>query len=297
MSKSSFIKSNSALYSERTTTRFWIASGITAIVGLMLLESTNSPFWVHHSDGMSLVRELGDILLASVTVTLLYELTGKRAFRDELLSVIGVSQQLRASGIVAVSDAFQSSDSIDWGEQFKNTNSLDIMFAYGRTWRNSHDAKIKALASKPNVRIRLILPDYEDTNTVRELACRFDCTESDIVGRIKETVDYFCNLAGGAIVQIWLFPGNFVFTMYRFDHHTIFAFYTHLRHKEPVPTLTLQEGGSLYDFAEKEWSGLINENNGLTRCIFPKAPSSTTNGTSRPGATRRPSKQLPKSRP
>lgn len=62
---------------------------------------------------------------------------------------------------------------IDWTSLFNKVNKLDIFFAYGQIWRKTYLQELREVAARKNARIRLVLPDPEDEQTISELARRF----------------------------------------------------------------------------------------------------------------------------
>lgn len=94
---------------ERTTLRTWLTSVIVAIFGILLLVCSEVQSWWMWIGGQSLqsvVRDIGSLLIASVAITLLWELVGKRAFLDELLPKFRLSEDLVSGGIIGFKTSF-----------------------------------------------------------------------------------------------------------------------------------------------------------------------------------------------
>jgi len=74
----------------------------------------------------AVVRELGNSLLTTVSLGIIWQLFGSRAFLNEVLAKVGISKELTFAGIKQVTDSFHNE--IDWAAMFRNTASLDIFF-------------------------------------------------------------------------------------------------------------------------------------------------------------------------
>lgn len=86
---------------ERTTLLTVLATLITAILGVLLLYvAANSKAWAGAESWQTVIRDIGSLLVVSVAVAALWELFGKRAFRDELLAKAQLAQDVRTAGLV-----------------------------------------------------------------------------------------------------------------------------------------------------------------------------------------------------
>jgi hypothetical protein len=237
----------------------WIIVGafVVAALGILCLYFASEGIW------KDLFRELGSLLFVSATITVVWELLGKRAFLDEILAKVEISQEIKFSGICQITDTFHD-EAIDWKHYFKKCIKLDICFAYGHSWRGHYAEELRNFASREGNRVRVVLPDPDHEETVMELARRFNYTPQRLVGAIREAESYFGSLrppegAKGATIDIWFLPLALVFSFYRFDDIAIIAFYTHRREQVSVPTFVCETGGTLYDFVRAEFNAMIGE--------------------------------------
>jgi hypothetical protein len=217
----------------------------------------------------TVIQNVGALLLVVVAISILWELWGKRAFLDEVLAKAQVSKEITFAGIIKITDSFHQD--IDWQSYFRNVNKLDIFFAYGRTWRNSHIQELREVAAREDTRIRVVLPDPSDEHTVHELSRRFGSEPEQLKLQIREAEEYFKNLrptagARGAQIDIWFLPAAPIFTFYRFDQIAILALYSHRRERAPIPTFICEMGGTLYGYIRKEFDAMISQD-GLARLI------------------------------
>ncbi|MCD5402149.1 DUF3606 domain-containing protein [candidate division NPL-UPA2 bacterium] len=258
------------LLKERVNLRTLLVALIIAVFGISLLYlSAHKDWWKGYEIWQTVVQNVGGLLLVTVAITLLWELWGKRAFLDEVLAKAQLSRDITFAGIVKITDSFHHD--IDWKSYFRTVNKLDIFFAYARTWRNTHVQELQEVAARENARIRVVLPDPEDDQTVHELARRFNYTPEELRNLIKEAETHFRNLrsstsVSGAQIDIWFLPAAPHFTFYRFDRIGILALYSHRRERAPVPTFICEMGGTLYDYIRKEFEAMIRPD-GLARLI------------------------------
>jgi hypothetical protein len=258
------------LFIERTNLHVWLLAIIVALlaVSLLILAEFNK-LWVGIESLQGVVREIGSFLLVSVAVALLWELKEKRVFRDEILSEVQLSGDIRSAGIVGFTPS--THQNIDWDMLFRNVEELDILFSYGRTWRRIHGHQLQEAAGR-KAHIRVVLPDPNDATAVAEIAKRSRRTETEIRELILEAATEFYGLHKlGAKVNVWFLPDAPQFSFYRFDHTIVLAIYSHRTEDRPaqldVPAFTLAEGGSFYKFVQAEFHAMIS-NNGLARLAY-----------------------------
>ena len=257
------------LYRERVNLRGFLAALVIAIVGVSFLYfSASKDLWEGREVWQTVVQNIGALLLVMGAITLLWEFWAKRAFLDEVLAKVQMADEVKQAGFVRVTDSFHRD--IDWETLFRSVKKLDIFFAYGYTWRSTHAEELKKVAARKGARIRIVLPDPEDTQTVSELARRFNFTPEKIIELIRDAEKDFRNLHicadSGAQIDIWFLPATPQFSFYRFDSLAIFALYSHSRERTPIPTFVVEMGGTLYDYIRKEFDAMIRPD-GLARHI------------------------------
>ncbi|TAK01993.1 hypothetical protein EPO44_08635 [bacterium] len=229
-------------------------------------------WWSGYESWQIVARNIGSLCVVSVAITFLWELFGKRAFRDELLAKAGLSQEIRTAGLTKITDSFLRD--LDWEPLFRTVSKLDIFFAYGQTWRNTHWEKLVAAASR-GIRVRVVLPDPEHDATVTELAKRFNYTKDRVVELIKGAEKEFSQLGSkssgaGTTVDIWYLPAAPLLTFYRFDFKAVIALYTHRTERVPVPAFVVESPGTLYNFVRQEFDAMIDQKSGMAKCITRK---------------------------
>jgi hypothetical protein len=199
--------------------------------------------------------QLGGTLVAGTALALFWELWGKRAFADELITKMNLSSDLEKAGLVEVLHDYKE---VRWDAHFESAVQLDIAFAYGRTWRNFHNSKIEELAKRSGATIRVVLPDADDSLVMSTLAIRFDMTVPDLKKAVREAAQFFLDLsAHGATVEVRFRTGDYMFSSYRIGSAIVLALYAHGRVRQSVPTLVCKEGGELFDFARQDFEAMI----------------------------------------
>jgi hypothetical protein len=237
------------------------AVGAIAIgAGLMYLTHVGEDFWKQHPDEQAVLREIGALVLATVAISILWELVGHRKFMDEVLERTGVAKELTHAGIRKIVPRFQDLHG-DWEFVFEHSRYINIFFAYAQSWRHTHGELVAEYAKRDGNHIRVVLPDPDDAETLAELTRRFaEHEQAEYARMIRESAQFFLSLrpappADGANVEVRFVPKVPLFSFYVFDRGAIIAFYSH-RGRVSVPSF-LVDRGSLYDFARSDFERLF----------------------------------------
>lgn len=218
-----------------------IVAILFVVVGLLLMllsarEYAPSDLWVP-----ALLGQLGGLLVATGLITLVWDLFGKRAFADEVLSKTQLRADLVDSGLERLTGSYLAD--VEWEELFQHSRTLDIVVAYASTWRNTHRARLEKLATKKGGRIRVFLPDPDDAQTMEVLAARFSSSTTSLQDKVREAIDDFKLFAAKGNVEIYVRPGDAVFSCYQFDHKSVLTLYSHSQQRQgSVPTFLVGPG-------------------------------------------------------
>jgi hypothetical protein len=175
---------------ERVNLRTLLVSIILAAVGLAALVASRSiDAGGYHKTGV-LFQEGGAALFIAMVLAVVWEFAGKRAFADEILAKANMSRDLAEAGIKLATDSFKD-ERINWDELFRNGCRLDMFVAYASTWRNTQVERIEKFLSEEGARIRIILPDPDDTDVVEGLSKRFETVPDDVRRLIGEAKAFF----------------------------------------------------------------------------------------------------------
>lgn len=218
-----------------------------------------------YSDGYgwlkSVFSNFGALLIASVSMATLWELFSKRAFLDELLAKTGLAEDIRTVGVTGIS--LSPVKGPDFSKIIRSSERLDIFVCYANTWRATFEEDLRVLAVKRSCRIRLIVPDPENLEIMKDLAKRFNAGDADTMkGRIKQAMDeykaLFMSVGNPALdFSIWIHDETPVSSFYRFEHCAVITLYKHAKGRGSAPTLVAERGGALYSYVESEIDSMI----------------------------------------
>lgn len=234
------------------------------ILGLVAIVCAGALFWLTSIDKLfegalplqTTLNQIAGLIIATGLLSVGWELVGKRHFAGEILAKAQLSAEVVDAGILRITDQYL--DDIEWSELFEGVSKLDIAVAYGRTWRNMHSKRLSAVAQRKGTLIRVFLPDPEDDLTMQTLANRFDMTTESLQTTVREAIEDFASLStpGGGEVEVYVRPGDMVFSCYRFDNRAVLTMYSHgKKRRTSVPTLVVRSG-KLYQFVYDELAAI-----------------------------------------
>lgn len=257
------------VYSESTSLRTIIVSLITFIIGLTFLLISNIQFLQAYPLVQSVVRDVGSLLVSTVAIAILWELVAKRAFLSELMAQIKIAEEVKEAGLIRI---FSEPRQVNWNEMFESVKDLDIFFMYGRTWRSINGLNLEKMASLPNTKIRVILPDPTNQKLMEEWSGRIYKEPEELKKRIEEATDYFKTLKdlfNKKDFSLWYSTESPLYSCYRFDNTFVLTIYHHgsIKYKK-VPTFVVEEGKYIYNFLKQEFESLIVEENKTATKIF-----------------------------
>jgi hypothetical protein len=245
------------------------------ILGLVSVVVAGGLFWVSSNnewfkDAAPLqvtLNQIAGLIIATGLLSVGWELVGKRHFAAEVLANAQLSAEVVDAGILRITDQYL--DDIEWSELFDGVSKLDIAVAYGRTWRNTHAERLRAVSRREGTRIRVFLPDPDDAMTMQVLANRFNMMVPDLQATVREAVRDFSGLKheDGGDLEVFVRPGDAVFSCYRFDGRAVLTMYSHgKKRRTSVPTLVVRNG-KLYQFVYDELEAIESQ----SRRVFPLA--------------------------
>lgn len=171
-----------------------------------------------------------------------------------------LARDVEAAGLLRIGAAYLSE--LDWKQLFAEVTELDIVVAYGQTWRNLHARELAQVAARPYSRLRVFLADPHDEFTVALLADRFDITHDELRTRITATRSDYGALRrpDGAQIDVYYRPGDRVFSFYRFDDIAVVGLYSHSRVRgAAVPVFVCARPGELYEFIHDELAVILDQ--------------------------------------
>lgn len=264
-------------FKQLTNIRTYLASGGIFVAGLFFLILSETLFFAEGSLWIkSVMSNFGALLIASVSIAALWELFSKRAFLDELLAKTGLAEDIRNVGVTGIS--LNPVRGPDFSKIIKSSVRLDMFVCYANTWRATFEEDLRFMAAKKNCRVRLIVPDPDNLEIMKDLAKRFNANDAETMqGRVKQAVaDYkalFVSVANPTLdFSVWIHDETPVSSFYRFDRCAVVTLYKHAKGRGSAPTLVAERGGSLYGYVEGEIDSMVmgvQPYSQLARKIFP----------------------------
>src|SRR6266700_854092 len=248
------------LFAERVNRRVQLVSLFLVAVGIASVFLSDPVRTAGYHKWAAFLAEGGAALFIAGVLAVVWELAGKRAFTDEILSKENMARDLAEAGVEVVTNSFKD-ERVRWDLLFKNACRLDIFISYGHTWRNTQLERIDKLLSDPSSRLRVVLPDPKDEVTMETLASRFDMLTKDVQDEIAGSQAFFehrrKNAAG--IVEIYFTRITPLFSFYRFNNKTVFALYNHRKGRLTVPTFVCDRDGFLFEYFSNEFEGIVGD--------------------------------------
>jgi hypothetical protein len=253
----------------QTRYRTAIAALLFLLVGVLFLVLSANVF-----DGVLSVlsAHVGSFVIASVAMALIFEFWQLRALLDDLFAQIRAAEQIKEAGLTGFTVSFH--DRIPWEDLFNESNRLDVVVAYARTWRNTHERKLRDFLDDPDAILEVVLPDPGFDLAVGEMAHRFELEKDELVRRIQQAKEWFEQLGnrGRGEVRVYYLRRALVYSMYRFNNKCIVASYRHRPERGEIVTVMGERGGSLYKWTRDEWYGMVRGGveSGLTEQVHPR---------------------------
>jgi hypothetical protein len=207
------------------------------------------------------IQEAGALLLVTGAITLLWELRGRRALTDEVLTAANLSSDVTAAGLRRVTTRYLPD--VEWEDLFRGAAHVDLLFAYATTWRNTHASSLRAFVGRDSTRLRAVLPDLNDAELVSLLARKFRYSGDTLRQYIIEAKADFENLAQQAtalaIVEVRYTTEFPVYSYYRFDRKSVAVLYAPTPGRAEVPTIVCEQDGSFAAFFRAQYEDLWND--------------------------------------
>ena len=187
-------------------------------------------------------------------LSIVWQVFLERTFADEIFAKARMSENIKISGISEINDNFKK---IEWADLLDSARYIDLFFIWAQTWTNTYRDELKSVSKKKDVKIRLILPDPNNEQTLKSLMDRMKLFDSEYIKtKILETKRTYEEIFNeNAHLEIWLIKKPLLFSIYRFDNKIIFALSSHRTDKPSVPTFKFREG-PIYKFLHDEISFL-----------------------------------------
>jgi hypothetical protein len=263
---------------ERTNLRTFIVALVMFLIGIsLLILSETVDVITNHVWLKAAIANLGGLLVATISIAVLWELFSKRALLDELLAKAGLAEDIRTLGLVGLS--VNPLRGPNFSKLIRGATKLDVFVCYANTWRATFEEDLRVLARKPGVRVRLIVPNPQNTAIMAELSRRFNLADEKLMSEkidiaVKEFKGIF--LAANNLkldFSVWVHDENPVTSFFRFDNIAVVTLYKHAKGRGNVPTFVAERGGTLYTYVEAEVDAMTRGHEShppLAKRIFPQ---------------------------
>lgn len=205
-----------------------------------------------------LVKTLGSALISIGGLSFMWELFSKRTFLEETLALANMTSELKNAGIEQVSNRYLNG--LQWAGMIETAQTLDVFFAYGRTWCNVNTVSLGELTHARNRSLRVLLPDPGNPQVISELARRFKSQPKDVEDAINESKSFFERLGRrpgeGTTVEVRLVAATPLFSMYLLGQRAVFSLHSHQQKIGHVPTCVVKREGLIYRYLEEEFAFL-----------------------------------------
>jgi hypothetical protein len=206
------------------------------------------------------VREIGALLFVTGALSVFWDLRGRRALMGELLAAADLSSDIANAGLKRIARRYLD---VEWDQLLDGAAHVDLFFAYARTWRATHAMALRRLAERDGTRLRVILPDKNNTALIDQLAAKFRYSADQLIQHITEAESDFDNLRtqanGHGTVEIRLTREFPVYTYYRLDRRCIVVLYSQAPGRVDIPAFECDQGGSLSAFFRDQFEKLWKE--------------------------------------
>lgn len=147
----------------------------------------------------------------------------------------------------------------DWESLFNGSATVDIAMMYGSTWRNTHYKRLRALAERPDGRIRVVLPHYDaDSPLVPLYASTLHIGPDEFRAKVRDAVADFRSIEPRHHVEIYLTNTAFRHAVYMFADRAILALYALCGERISTPALLVSPGG-LLNFLQLDFDHLVQQ--------------------------------------
>lgn len=251
-----------------TSMTYWLVATGAVLAGGCLLYVSGIKWFKDHATVGTLANQLGGLAIVSVALATIWDLVGRRALFQEVLDVVGLKNDVVVSGLESVGTDYNKS--VDWDRHLAAAKHLDVFAAWATTWRNTHQARLTHLAARRGAKIRICLPDPEDSGCVDALAVRFNRSQGEVLNKLNEAIDDYKRLDNNSRtgrVEIYTSPVYRAFSAYRIDDLFVVTLYHHKDSRSgSVPAFACRRGGSLFDFFDSDLEGVLKAN---ARKVYP----------------------------
>lgn len=203
------------------------------------------------------VREVGALVFAAGILSVGWELLGRQALTDEVLSAAELSSDVKSAVLKRIATHYLD---VEWDGLLNEANHVDLFFTYARTWRNTHATGLRRLVAREGTQLRVVLPNRDNEALMAQLAAKFRYTADELRNLVDGAEQDCANLnrqaAAGATVELRRTDEFPVFSYYRLDRRCFAVLYSQAPGRVDVPTFECEQGGTLARFFRRQFDTL-----------------------------------------
>lgn len=253
---------------ENTTLKNVLAAIVLTGLGfLVLLLASHEDWWDDRQTGQVFLQQAGGAVAVAGILSVLWELAGKRAIREETFELAGLRHEVDRAKLERIVEDYNE---LDWPGMLASTTKVDLWVSYGRTWRGANFSHLQEMLKDSNARLRVVMPDPQDQDALVLMAERYNKPTHELIVLMEEARRDLEGLAerSKASVEIYLRAGEPLHALYLLGGKAVVTLYSHQRERGSTPALVASAGGHLHAFLKRDMEALISQ--GLK--VYPSAP-------------------------
>lgn len=247
------------VYETRTRLTVWLGMALAVIGGFAFMLLGSLAFKPEDYPRFSpLLQQFAGFFLGTGVLAVIWEFLNKRAFLEEILRKVDVSEDVQVARFLKFATHF---DKVDWKRYLEGTRDLDIFFANGDGWEKLVTPDLPPFLARSDTKLRLILPDVRSERVVAAVAVRNGRTSDVQTTRLEQAnlrwSESFRSSGNSkhSLIPVTIAPQ---YTLYIFDQVAIISLYTYSPDETAKwPFIICEKGGSLYKAMKNEFAEVL----------------------------------------
>ncbi|MCA9031069.1 MAG: hypothetical protein KDA66_09695 [Planctomycetaceae bacterium] len=176
----------------------------------------------------------------------------RRLFLQEILAEVGLSENLKQSGLLRLEGEFTA---VDWTAFYSNAKTVRLVIFHASHTLTMSIGKAVKEAAEAGTEFEVILPDFGNKSLLGKLASmEGNASSNSMKMKIQQAADGFKTLRNGSnSVQLYVSPHVHPFAMYLSDKQAIIVLNPEPTFSNPV-VLVCDQAGGLYQYANAHYA-------------------------------------------
>ena len=254
----------------RTNMRAFAVSALCVVagVGLVFLAANVPALDEGTLRWTAVLTALGGSIMAVGALALVFELSTRRSVMQETLAAASLSDEIRRAGLSGIHSERKELDR-QFAERIGSASNVDLMFISAAGWMETNEVALEAML-RAGGRVRLLIPDPDDTDLLGHLLSRFDYPDLEqlkldvrrtlqiaqgIARRFPERVVRGRLVSGFAIRRLGVVP---TYSLYKVDRFGVIRVHEVRKPRARVtPVLVFNASGVFDSFAMEDFEYLF----------------------------------------